>query len=111
MNIMNMPGFTATSSLGKSNVSYRQFCSMNFRRSSSPIEPQLMISDPFRVLFLLDGGGFWGGSGRGGIDWDVPMPLDIGSSGDSRVDRACQKCRSNCRGNTRCLRRCVEDVC
>jgi hypothetical protein len=57
---MNMPGFIATSSLGKSMFSYRQFGSMNFSRPSSPIEPQLMISDPLQVLLLLGGGGFWG---------------------------------------------------
>ena len=109
MNTTNIPGFTATSSLGKSTISYRQFGSMNFRRPSSPIEPQLMISNPFLLGELVAGG--WAGWGSGG-DWDVPMPIDPGPSGDGSPHSEAT-CRANCwrkfSGNTRLLKECLWD--
>jgi hypothetical protein len=116
---MTIPGFTAASSLGKSTVRYRRFDSQNSRRPSSPIEPALMISDPLRVLLLLETGGFWGGpmAGTGGtvggiiggegVDTDVGVPSDIDHFGDSG-DAACRKCLSSCGGSPRCHMRCED---
>jgi hypothetical protein len=116
---MTIPGFTAASSLGKSTVCCRRFDSRNSRRSSSPIEPALMISDPLRVLLLLETGGFWGGAiggtggtvggimGGEGVDTDVGVPSDLGHF-DGSGDAACRKCLSSCGGSARCHMRCED---
>jgi hypothetical protein len=89
MKTMNLPGFTAASSLGKSTISYGQFGTVNFRRASSLIQPQLRISDP-QFLQLYGGGG-------GGIDFDVPTPVDLGDPNPAvSRHRACAMCRSRC---------------
>lgn len=108
MNTINIPGFTATSSLGKSTISYRQFGSMNFRRLSSPIEPALMISNPFLVLLLRETGGLWGGAWGGGSDMDIKVPPDIDPIEDIRAKRACNKCLSGCGGTRRCRIKCED---
>jgi hypothetical protein len=116
---MSFPGFTATSSLGKSTVTYRQISSRNLRRPCAQMQPALMMSDPLRVVYLLDTGGFWGGpmAGTGGtvggimggegVDTDVGVPVDLDPSGGF-ADAACRKCLSACRGTAQCHRKCQD---
>jgi len=78
-----------------------------------------MISDPLRVLLLLETGGFWGGAMEGtggtvggimggeGVDTDVGVPSDIDHFDDSG-DAACRKCLSSCGGSPRCRMRCED---
>jgi hypothetical protein len=96
MKTMNLPGFTATSSLRKSTISYGQFGTLNFRRRSSQIQPQLEPSDPRWGYGWGDFTGVWGGYGGGGsgdLNFDVPTPVDLGSPSSKQ---ACGMCRSRC---------------
>jgi hypothetical protein len=96
---MSMPGFTAVNSLGKSVTNYNQFGWIKPHRLASFIKPQLRINDPL-VIDLLGRGG--------GIDFDVPMPVDF-PSGEGR--QTCAQCRSKCYRLPRSLRADCLDSC
>ena len=77
---INLPGFTATSALGKSTINYGVFGAVNYRRASSLVQPQLRISDP-EVFLILDGGG------------GLADPSTVNAVNAKRV---CAQCRSRC---------------